>query len=413
MAVAIGGVVCLTLALTLLPFACSAEDGGSLWTRDTLTGDWGGGRTWLADHGVGVQFEFTEYYQGLTGGTGDKSFQLLGRADGFLNFDTGKIGLWAGGGLNTHFEWRSGSATAFRGGALWPVNAGAALPLGEPEQVEATSIYFSQRLGDSAGLMLGKINVVDLLSRDPFFGGWGIHRFMNLAFVAPPSGVVPPVIMGGILNYRFAPYALTLMVFDPDDQTDDYSPKGLFEDGVNLSLAGAWTGTVFDRSASATLTGTYSTRDGTDVRQMVLPADLRTDEKEGSFNVSLQVGHLLLENPVRRGQGLGVYAKAAIADGNPNPIGASFVGGFAGHGIVPSRPDDSFGVGYFYYRFSRDLQDALDPLIEFNDEQGIEAFYSLTLTPWFRLTADLQVIDPSTRSSEIAVIGALRANIVF
>jgi porin len=146
---------------------------------------------------------------------------------------------------------------------------------------------------------------------------------------------------------------------------------------------------------------------------MVLPADLRTDEKEGSFNVSLQVGHLLLENPVRRGQGLGVYAKAAIADGNPNPIGASFVGGFAGHGIVPSRPDDSFGVGYFYYRFSRDLQDALDPLIEFNDEQGIEAFYSLTLTPWFRLTADLQVIDPSTRSSEIAVIGALRANIVF
>jgi porin len=116
---------------------------------------------------------------------------------------------------------------------------------------------------------------------------------------------------------------------------------------------------------------------------------------------------------VRRGQGLGVYAKAAIADGNPNPIGASFIGDFAAHGIVPSWPLDSFGIGYFYFRFSRDLQETLDPVIEFNEEQGIETFYNLALTPWFRLTAGLQVIDPATRSSEMAVIVALRAKIVF
>jgi porin len=381
--------------------------------RDTLTGDWGGGRTWLAEHGVGVQLEFTEYYQGMTGGTGDKGFEFIGRADGFVNFDSGKLGLWKGGGLNTHFEWRSGDVTAFRGGALWPVNTGAALPLGDPEEVVASSIYLTQRFGEATSFMLGKINAVDLLARDPFFGGWGIHRFMHIAFVAPPSGVVPPVIMGGILSHRFAPYALTLMVFDPDDRTGDYTPHGLFDDGVNVSLSGAWEGTFWGRSTNAGMTGTYSTKDGTNLDQVLLPAELRTDEKKGSFNVSIQVGHLLFESPARPGRGLGVYAKAAVADGNPNPIGGSFIGGFTGHGIVHGRPLDSLGVGYFYYRFSRDLQDTVDAVIEFNDEQGVEAFYSLALTPWFRLAADLQVIDPSTRSSVMAVIGALRANIVF
>jgi len=45
-------------------------------------------------------------------------------------------------------------------------------------------------------MMVGKINAIDLLASHPFFGGWGTDRFWTVAFVAPPSGVVPPVIMG-------------------------------------------------------------------------------------------------------------------------------------------------------------------------------------------------------------------------
>lgn len=62
MGAVIRGSICLVLAAALLPCALFAEGSESFWTRDTLTGDWGGGRTWLADHCVGVQFEFTEYY---------------------------------------------------------------------------------------------------------------------------------------------------------------------------------------------------------------------------------------------------------------------------------------------------------------------------------------------------------------
>jgi porin len=403
----------LAVAVTLLPWVTQAEDGDPLWSRETLTGDWGGARTWLAERGVTVQLEFTEFYQGMISGSGNNDFKPVGRSDGFVNFDTGKLGLWSGGGLNTHLEYRSGDGTLFRGGSLLPTNTGAALPLSETEQLVASSVYLTQRFSDSTSLMMGKINVIDLLARDPFFGGWGIHRFQNVAFVAPPSGLLPPVIMGGVLRQQFAPFSATLMIYDPKDQTDNYSPKGLFDDGVNVSLTAAWAGAVDGRSSSIALNGTYSTKDGTDLSQVLLPPEVKTEDKRGSYGVSLQGSHLLFESSMQRGQGLGVYGKAGISDGNPNPIRAYFVGGFAGHGIVPSRPLDSFGIGYFNYKFSEDLKNALDPSIKFNDEKGIEVFYNFALTPWFRLTADFQIVDPATGSNETEMFGGLRANVVF
>ena len=50
----VGVVVALVMAGTAAPGGASAaaQDGRPDWlTRDTLTGDWGGGRTWLREHG--------------------------------------------------------------------------------------------------------------------------------------------------------------------------------------------------------------------------------------------------------------------------------------------------------------------------------------------------------------------------
>jgi porin len=105
--------------------------------------------------------------------------------------------------------------------------------------------------------------------------------------------------------------------------------------------------------------------------------------------------------------------KAAIADGNPNIIRRSIVIGLAGHGMVPGRPHDSFGIGGFAYDFSNALQDAVDPLLEFNDEQGLEAWYSFALTPWFKLTADAQLVNPARGDADTSVIAGVRANMAF
>jgi porin len=205
---------------------------------------------------------------------------------------------------------------------------------------------------------------------------------MNIALVAPPSGVFPPVIIGAIFNYRISPYTVTFMIYDPQDRTGDYWPDDLFSDGVNLSLGGTWAGEVFGRRSSFNITGIYSTEDQIDLREIALPPELRTKTKDGAYNISLKVSHLLLESSSHPGQGLGVYGKAAIADGNPNPIQASFSGGFAGHRLVPSRPYDVFGIGYFLYNFSKDVKSVVRPLLSFDDEQGAEIFYNLAVTAW-------------------------------
>jgi porin len=370
-------------------------------------------RSALGQQGVRFDFWATGFYQDMLKGKGNDDGGFGSRVDLLINGETGKMGLWQGGGLHAHLTYRGGDLPGFRGGALLPVHTSGLLPVGSEDKLVATSLYVSQRFGDATRLMLGKINAIDLLASHPFFGGWGTDRFWNVAFVAPPSGVLPPVIMGGILTHSFAPYSLTAMVFDPNDQTTNYSFNRLFEDGVNVSLGLAWSGELTGRKSGAAITATYSTADGTDWSQIGLPPGSQTTTKKGSYNVAVDLSHLLVESAGVPGKGLGLYAKAAIADGNPNPVQRSFVGGVAGHAIVPGRPLDYFGVGYFFFIFSNELQNAVAPVASFKDEQGIEAYYAFVPAPWLRLTADLQWVNPANGANPSVWVGGVRMRVEF
>jgi porin len=393
------------------------QDADSFLTRDTLTGDWFGYRDSLADHGLTTEFSTTGYYAGVfSGGGRNDEADFGGRADAFLHLNTGKAGWWQGGGFHIHAESRFGEAsdrTAPRSGGLWPPNTGVVLPLGDPDRVVASSIYYTHAFSPESVLILGKINAVDLLASDPFFGGWARDRFENIAFVAPPSGVVPPTIMGAVFSQKLDPFTLTFMAFDPNDRTNDYWVDELFADGVNLSLAGTWSGKLLERTSSVGLTATYSTKEGADLSEILLQPDVKGGGKEGSFNIALSGSHLLYELPDQPGKGLGIYAKAAIADANPNPIQSSFTGGFAGYGIVPSRPDDHFGIGYYFYNWSDDLQSATAPVFPIEDEHGVEIYYNLAVTRWLRVSADLQWIHPANGNLDDAWLGGLRATLFF
>lgn len=45
-------------------------------------------------------------------------------------------------------------------------------------------------------------------TRDTLTGGWARDRLTNIAFVAPPNGVVLLTIIGGVFDYRFIPSEL-------------------------------------------------------------------------------------------------------------------------------------------------------------------------------------------------------------
>lgn len=383
--------------------------------ENTLTGNWGGARDSLAAAGVSLKGDVTGFAMGaIAGDDGDRPWDGAGRADAFIDFDFGKMGFWPGGGFKSHGEIRFASPRSNFAGQLWPGNVGAALPISGADRFEATSLYFTQAIGKRSVLMLGKINAIDLLAGDPFFGGWGTQRFMNLVFNAPPSGVVPATIMGGVFVHQGKPINLTVMVFDPEDRTGDYFPGDLFKTGVNVSVGATWAGKLAGRTTSIGVTSTVSTKRGLDFGDILLPPELGGGStRKGSYNIAVSVSHLLIESAARPGQGLTISAKAGLGDGNPNVVQKSLIVGLAGHGLIASRPHDSFGVGGFFYNFSNVLQSTIEPLADFNDEAGMEAWYSFAVTPWLKLTADVQLIDPARGDRPTALIGGVRTNIAF
>jgi len=80
------------------------------------------------------------------------------------------------------------------------------------------------------------------------------------------------------------------------------------------------------------------------------------------------------------------------------------MGGVGGRGPFASRPNDTFGLGYFYVDFSDELQSSLDPFLTFQDEQGVEAFYNYMVTDWLQIAADLQYVDPALGETDNAVL---------
>ncbi len=407
----------LTSALLLsalvapIAFGQSASE-ADLLTRSALTGDWWGARSSLADNGVSLDLRYTSFYQGLASGTGDKGYEYGGKMDAFINLDSSKLGLWEGGGFRSHLEYSHGNAPANLGGAIFAVNTALYWPVDTPDELVATSLYFTQKLGDRSSIALGKFNPVDLYASHPFYGGWGIDRFMNIVLAAPPSGLIPVVFMGAVASIEIEPVTWTIIVSDPNDRTNDYLPGDLFSDGVLMAANATRVTALAGRKTTYGITGLYSTAEGADYSSV--GGAVGTSTKSGAYNINVQFTHNLQESSEQSNAAWGFYLKAAIADGNPNYVQRSLIVGIGGNALFFGRPQDSFGIGAYYYDLSDTLQDELNPVLtDFKDEAAIEAFYSWWVTPWLQLGADIQYINPARGRYRHALVPSLRTQIRF
>jgi porin len=378
-----------------------------------LFGDWSGSRLKMAQKGVNFDISLTQFGQTISGDKPD-SFDYYGNhVDVFINIDTEKAGMWKGGGIATHAEYRYG--TAPRGVTLFPTNTALFTPLSGERKVVFTSLYLTQKIGATTVAMFGKINPIDLLAASPFIGGRGVDGFMNIGFVAPPSGVTPVstygVLFKGVVKKK---YGLSLFIFDPADQTAWNKP---FPNGVNFNVGAVIPGKINGQNSTHSFSATVSTSKGTNLSnlpQLILPPGQRQiGTKRGAFNIGYQFEQYFKQNPTNPGQGWGMFAKFAIADGNPNAIQNSIHVGIAGTGVAKSRPLDRFGFGFYTYGLSDALKDSLRPIVKLQRESGAEAFYNLAVTPWLRVTGDLQVLPPTVENKDTRVYFAVRTKISF
>lgn len=408
-------------SLALLPSAHAQsvlEERSSWLDRVRFLDGPGGPREQLRERGIELDGNLTQFYQGVVSGDGDRDWQYGGKFDLLANVDGGKIGLWKGLSLNVHQEWLYGEDANRQGdGSLIPLDTGLAFPaLGGHER--ETAVVLTETLGERFSISLGKFNLLDMAAKTPLVGGGGLETFMNTAIAAPISGVTPAYLLGTIATLKTDPAIFTLMVYDPRNAQDWDVIAHPFSKGTTASLTVTVPTKIAGLPGLYGLRGAYSSKTGfdlADVPELLLPPAAQGDlSKEGYWFVSATMQQYLWQDASNPAVGWGVFADVGLSDGNPNPVHWHAFAGLGGQGPMSDRPLDRWGIGYFKYSLSNDLLDSLESIgIGLTDEKGLEAYYNLALTPWFRITADVQWIDPHQADKDDAVIAALRSQTKF
>ena len=139
--------------------------------------------------------------------------------------------------------------------------------------------------------------------------------------------------------------------------------------------------------------------------------DVPIEEKSGSWAIFWSGDQFLWEDPCDAGRGWGVFGRAGISDGNPNPLSWFLSFGIGGNSPIASRRDDTFGIGWYYTGISNEFGPAVSNLLR--DGQGVELFYNVQITEWFHVTPDFQIVEPNTPLLGTAIVPGVRAQMVF
>ena len=373
----------------------------------------------LRTRGIDLAVTYTEFGQGLVAGDGNHSWRLGGKMLGKMILDGAKLHLWRGFSINLTGELNDGANVNGMGGSVLIQNTALAFPQDVGTGGDL-SLNVTQRFGERVSLSIGKFDMINAPSRTPILGGGGLDTFWNIAFAAPPSGVLPPYMTGGNLSISTKPGTITFMLYDPTNAQQKAGLNGWGTQGITGRISARFPAKIRGLQGFHTFTFAASSQTGfdlEDIPQLVLPPESRNilGAKTGYYFGSYAVQQYLRQDKSRPGNGWGLFAQASISDANPNPLAGNVLLGLGGTGFLQKRPFDRAGIGYFHYFFSDALKRGLENTIDFKlgDEQGMEAFYNFAVVRWFRIAADLQVIEPGDRNFSTEVYAGVSGQVRF
>jgi porin len=432
--------------------------GGDLLTRPRLTGSWGGLRDTLGEKGVVMDFDLLLTPQDIWNGGLNNDGGVWGNAEYTLNVDTGKLGLWPGGFFKISGQTGFGENVLLDAGALDPVNTAALVPVPGEDKTALMNATFTQFLSPKFGAFVGKIYALDAMHGE--FSGNYRTQFSNTAITIPMAMDLVPLSAygGGLVVLPWEGVIFSAMALDPRGTPNDDAIDDIFDDGVTLvsnlqveiepcglvghqTVGGMWSSTnrlslIQDPSNIAALLAQErfpALGNPGPILERILerffpallvpaePANIESDAWTFFYSFDQYVwqpeGH-----PDR---GIGAFFYFGMSDGKANPVKYSYTLGIGANGIVPRRPEDSFGVAWARSQLSDDflpfLRSNLDLGLEHEDVW--ELYYNAAVTSWLSVTFDLQIIDTAIQKQlgsgmtlkgvEPAVIGGFRTQIRF
>ena len=395
------------------------------WTREEMTGDWGETRSRWKDKGFEINLRLTQFFQGVADGGIETGSEYNGKFQTAFKFDLGKLAGWKFWQAELKTETRFGGPLLTGTGTISPVNTAEIVPGADGTVFSITAINVTKLFpinlgkGDFIAISGGRYNLLDLLD-EQFFAGAGTQRFFNLAQIGPMTVLRQVPLITNSVSFAYIrggePF-ITFALLDPNDHSTDPGLSDLFADGVTFYPAINFPSKFFGKTGKHTFGTAITTKAYTPfdaIRQIILPGPSINpiEPKRGSWSANYVARQYLVERGSK--DGWGVFAQLAFADNTTSPITKYFDVGLGGNGLFTSRLRDEFGIAYAYTDLSDVLKDNLPLTIgRLRVEHQMEMFYNFHITPWLRLTGDLQVIRPTRPVAGTAIIPGLRWEVVF
>ena len=384
---------------------------GDLFTRSTLTGDWGGARKDMADKGITFDANVTQIEQGVVSGGKNGSWEYGGRADITGTLDTQKAGLWPGGFLTVELEGNWSSSVNGKTGALIPVNENQLFPIPPGDNVALPNLSFAQFLSHYVGVTAGKIQTITNGDENEFAHGKGDTQFFNTAFNFNPTLMVVPysTLGAGVIALPTADPHEAVVSFLVLSATGKASTAGFDNlNGAIFAGAGRVRTGFFGLTGHQVLGALYSNKSYTSIDQRLgfVIENRALAKQDDTWAMYYNFDQFLYETDKAAGHGIGLFGRFGAGKGNPIPVQYFYSAGVGAKGLIPSRDLDQFGLGYYYSSINNPtLQVPFFTKSFLRDEWGFEAYYNVALTPWFLLTPDVQVIGPAQKVQATSLLG--------
>ena len=421
------GALCLGSSL----FAAQAE---SFNPDNYLTGDLGGVRSELHNKGIDLSLSYTfETGTNIDGGQSEHEYSY---ADQFVfgaDTDLDKLFDWTGASFHAQFVTRGGQSQNIANQAQTGQLLQSLEVYGRGRDTRISAFYYEQKLFDN------KLNIK--LGRMGFSSDFAAFR-CEMAYLGGCSSQ-PGNFNGNIYNFPIAQWAA---VVNYQFTNEFYLRVGAFQmnpnwlnhgqrlnflnasgtEGVILPVEFGWTPTINNLPGIYKLGFWHDNVGGDDLFANQNGTALALNGGEARQHDSRNGAYFVVDQQLTSedgsAQGLSVFSMGTLNDRDLTTVDRSLIVGLSYKGLFDGRDNDNLGLAAHYLHVSQRLADGERLQLQNgqqvnlqNDEWGVSAYYTMQVTPFFKLHPEVQFLgNPGGTSANSDVwVAALRGDLTF